>query len=458
MIPHSRRAQIADELLRRFAAALRAAQFYTPQHPLVARNIAGFREVLSLAFGSDPTVMLGVVSGEFVVCDVPLIRTSAALTDLLKRLERAGVERITIDRAVAPDEIDTLVHALAALEANAALGRDDPPVPAMPHIQVGRIKVQQRVDAGSVDTTAVRQLYNDATRLAGELWDITSAEGRPDPTQARNVVDSLAQAAAQNRTALMALTALKEYDNYTFTHMVNVSILTMAQARALGIDGAVLRELGLAGLMHDIGKVRTPSEVLNKAAALTQAEYEIIKRHVVDGAEILRSTPDLPAIAPVVAFEHHLRIDGTGYPVAALRTGLNLATQLCGIADVYDAMRSKRRYQAAMPTERILTVLRSNDGRQFDQRLVRRFVQIIGVYPVGNLVRLDTGETAIVTRVCAADPHRPQVRVLTSADGHRLAKPYEVSLWEREPGGGWPSSVASPVDPATVGIDPLSAL
>ena len=118
-----------------------------------------------------------------------------------------------------------------------------------------------------------------------------------------------------NRTALIALTALKNYDNYTFTHMVNVSILTMSQARALGIEGTTLRELGLAALMHDIGKVRTPTEILNKPDKLTDSEFTVMRMHVVDGAEILRRTPEMPAIAPVIAFEHHLRLDGTGYPV-----------------------------------------------------------------------------------------------------------------------------------------------
>ena len=103
------------------------------------------------------------------------------------------------------------------------------------------------------------------------------------------MIDGLAQAVAQNRTALLALTTLKNYDNYTFTHMVNVSILTMGQARALGIDGPLLREFGLAALMHDIGKVRTPLEILNKPDKLTDDEFAIMKRHVVDGAEILRA-------------------------------------------------------------------------------------------------------------------------------------------------------------------------
>src|SRR5690606_11601042 len=167
------------------------------------------------------------------------------------------------------------------------------------------------------------------------------------------------------------------YDNYTFTHMVNVSILTMAQARALGIEGRLLREFGLAALMHDIGKVRTPREILTKPSQLDAREFEIIKRHTIDGAAILRQTTDMPGLAPVVSFEQHLRLDGAGYPEGVRRDTLNLATMLCSIADVYDAMRSQREYQQAFPTDRILAVLRRNDGQQFDQHLVRRFVQLM---------------------------------------------------------------------------------
>ena len=141
------------------------------------------------------------------------------------------------------------------------------------------------------------------------------------------MIDGLAQAVSQNRSALLALTMLKDYDNYTFTHMVNVSILTMGQARAVGIDGALLREFGLAALMHDIGKVRTPLEILNKPGKLNDDEFEIMRRHVVDGAEILRATPDIPTLAPVMAFEHHMRLDGSGYPFGVKRQTLNLGSR-----------------------------------------------------------------------------------------------------------------------------------
>src|SRR5919112_2039066 len=121
-----------------------------------------------------------------------------------------------------------------------------------------------------------------------------------------------------------------------------------------------------------------------------------MRMHVVDGAEILRRTPEMPAIAPIVAFEHHLRLDGTGYPAGVERSALNVGTMLCSIADVYDAMRSQRAYQQSFPTDRILAVLKRNDGAQFDQHLIRRFSQLMGIYPPGNLVRLNTQELAVV--------------------------------------------------------------
>src|SRR5262249_38020674 len=163
-----------------------------------------------------------------------------------------------------------------------------------------------------------------------------------------------------------------------------------------------------------------------------------------------------PALAPVIAFEHHLRIDGTGYPHEVKRASLNVGTMLCSIADVYDAMRSQRAYQQAFPTDRILAVLKRNDGQQFDQHLVRRFTQLIGIYPVGNLVRLDTGELAVVVAVYAPDPHRPHVRVVIDRTGAKLERPYDANLWENENAEGEAKAVIAPVDPKDVDFDPLT--
>ena len=445
-----------DELLRRFASGVRAAQLYAPDHPLVGRNTEGLLTVLKALHAHQHTIAIGIVGHQLVVSDTPMPKASLGMIELIKRLKDQKIERIAFERGIAADEATAFVHAIAALGGR---GDTSEPTWSFPHIRVGRIIAEERRSDGiGGDMAAIRQLYSSAVSIAEAAWESAATEGQPDLPATLQAVEGLADAVTQNRTALVALTAMRNYDNYTFTHMVNVSILTMGQARALGIEGRLLREFGLSALMHDIGKVKTPKEILNKPDKLTDDEFTIMRRHVVDGAEILRRTPEMPILAPVVAFEHHLRIDGSGYPIGVTRDGLNLGTMLCGISDVYDAMRSQRAYQQAFPTDRILAVLKRNDGTQFDQHLVRRFVQLLGIYPPGNLVRLSSGEVAVVTQVHAPDPHRPRVRVLFAKDGTRVDLPYDRNLWERPRDGEAGDSVEAPVDPADYGVDPLNYL
>jgi putative nucleotidyltransferase with HDIG domain len=448
----SSRTTLYEELLRRFASGVRAAQLYASDHPLLGRNVDGLLAALKALHQHNPSVTIGIVGRELVVADTPMPRASTGMTELIKRLRDNEIERIAFDKGVTAAEVSGFVHAVAALGSKTVA---EHPL-QFPHIHVGRITTEEKRNDGiSGDMAAIRQLYSNAVATAEAVWESAVAEGMPDMPAALQAVDGLAEAVTENRTALVALTAMRNYDNYTFTHMVNVSILTMGQARALGIEGRLLREFGLSALMHDIGKVRTPKEILNKPDKLTDEEFTVMRRHVVDGAEILRRTPEMPILAPVVAFEHHLRMDGTGYPFGVKRQSLNVGTMLCSISDVYDAMRSQRAYQQAFPTDRILAVLKRNDGTQFDQNLVRRFVQLLGIYPPGNLVRLNTGEVAVVLSVHAPDPYRPRVRVLFDKAGTRLDLPLDRNLWESVREGTAADNVVSPLDPGEFGIDPL---
>src|SRR5262245_8684168 len=456
MIDAALRLRFSDDVLRRFGAALRGTQLYSASHPIVSRNIDALAESVQALLQHDPTVVIGLLGEELIVGDQPMSKTSASMGELIRRLRSLGVERITFSRGVTSDEVKGFVWRFGEVEKIVHTDKDAVSQLDSEFISVGRVTLNEQAPTETRDSSTIRQLYTEAVSVASMVWESAKNDQRPDPTSAHTMIDGLAQAVVQNRAALLALTALKEYDNYTFTHMVNVAILTMAQARGLGIEGGLLREFGIAALMHDIGKVKTPPEILNKPDKLTDEEFAVMKRHTIDGAQILRTTTDFPPLAPIVAFEHHLRIDGTGYPDGISRPALNLATMLCGIADVYDAMRSQRRYQQAFPSERILTVLQRNDGKQFDQNLVRRFVQLLGIYPVGNLVKLNTHEVAVVLRVHAPDPYRPKVRVLLSSDGGRLELPRDINLWETDTASGGPASVMAPLNPADYRIDPLA--
>jgi len=325
------------------------------------------------------------------------------------------------------------------------------------NVTLGRIVVDETSD-DQAGIAAARRVYSTAVETAENLWNAAKAGDQPDPGAARKIIDGLAKLVTQDRTSLMALTALKKYDNYTFTHMVNVSALAMAQARALNIDGPLLREFGFAALMHDIGKVNTPLEVLNKPGKLTNEEFDVMKRHVVDGAHILRRTPEMPALAPIVAFEHHLKQDLSGYPEKIGSRKLNLCTMIVSIADVFDALRSNRPYREGMATNRIRSIMGEQGNPAFNQVLLKRFVNLMGLFPVGNLVRLNKGEIAVVTAEHPTDPFRPQVKIVMDASGALLDDPLLANTWERDSRGEHPHAVVEAVEPDSIDIDPLKYL
>ena len=445
-----------EELARRLAAAVRAATLYSPSHPLLRRGVDALSQLCQQAHQASETTVVGFVGDDVIVDGQRLARSGASLVGLAREFRDREIEKITLARGVTRDELLTFVLDLADRQAAMPL------VPRLEHkgvrrITIGRINLEQE-DESSVGIAAARKVYGTAVETAETLWHAAKAGDQPDPNAARKIIDSLAKMVSQDRTSLMALTALKRYDNYTFTHMVNVSVIAMAQARALSLEGALLREFGFAALMHDIGKVNTPLEVLNKPDKLTGEEFDIMKQHVVDGAHILRRTPEMPALAPVVAFEHHLRQDLSGYPENIGHRELNLCTQIVSIADVYDALRSNRIYRQGLPSDRIRAIMTQKDSPAFNSKLLRRFINLMGMFPVGTLVLLGTGEVAVVTHEHPSDPFRPQVKILKDAAGAIVEQPPLINTWETDSRGEFRHAVVEAVDPESVGIDPLAHL
>lgn len=443
----------AEELVRRLAAAVRGSELYSPAHPLVQRGLDGLSAAAHDALQAAPNIVIGLIDDEIVVDGARLPRGTAALVGFARDLIERGIEKVTLSRGLTRDEIRQFVAVLGERQSQIPL-TDQLTARGVRHLVVGKVIVDE-VSDDQVGIVAARRVYATAVETAETLWRAAKAGDQPDPGAARKIIDGLARLVTQDRTSLMALTALKKYDNYTFTHMVNVSALAMAQARSLNIDGALLREFGFAALMHDIGKVHTPLEVLNKPDKLSKEEFEIMKQHVIDGAHILRRTPEMPALAPIVAFEHHLRQDLSGYPEKIGSRKLNLCTMIVSIADVFDALRSNRPYRQGLATARIRAIMGEQDNPAFNQPLLKRFVNIMGLFPVGNLVRLNTEELAVVTAEHPTDPFRPQVKILTNPKGEALEEPLLANTWERDSSGEHPRAVVEAVDPESMGIDPL---
>ena len=442
-----------DDLVRRLAAAVRGASLYSPSHPLVQRGVDALASLCQASLQRGEPIVIGVIGDELVVNGQRLMRSPASLGGFARDLREREIEKVTVAKGVTRDELRAFVLALADRRTSEPL-QTRLEQEQVRHITLGRLNVE---DTAGEETgiAAARKIYGSAVDAAEKLWQAAKAGDKPDPRAARKIIDSLARLVSQDHTSLMALTALKRYDNYTFTHMVNVAVLAMALARSLNIDGPLLREFGFAALMHDIGKVNTPLEVLNKPDKLTNDEFEVMKQHVIDGAHILRRTPEMPALAPVVAFEHHLRQDLSGYPKNIGHRELNLCTQIVSIADVYDALRSNRIYREGLPSERIRAVMTQKDSTAFNPTLLRRFINLMGLFPIGTLVRLNTGEVAVVRHEHPTDPFRPQVKVLLDRAGQPAGTELLINTWEPDGRGDFPWAVVEAVDPDSVDLDPL---
>ena len=445
-----------EELVRRVGAAVRASELYAPTHPLVDRAATALHAVLKPTLAGTAAVIVAFLEDDVVVNDFRLPRGSGSLAGLLRDMRDRKIEKITFGRDVEVTDIRALMDELADRTSRTAVS-DRLTSRGVRRIQVSKVVVEEPDDS-EVGLAAAKQMYTKAVSTAETIWTAAKAGQQPDPADARGIIDSLSKLVYQDRTSLLALTALKRHDNYTFTHMVNVAALSMAMARSLDLEGPMLREFGFAALMHDIGKVHTPLEILNKPDKLTNEEFTIMKLHVVNGAHILRRTPETPALAPVVAFEHHLKQDLSGYPENIGARTLNLCTMVVSIVDVFDALRSNRVYRAGLATDRIKHIMGQQDSPAFHPSLLRRFVNLMGLFPIGTVVRLSTEEVGVVTQTHPEDPFRPQVKLVLD----RLGAPYETPLltntWDRDSRGEFHRAVVEAVDGTQVGIDPLAYL
>jgi HD-GYP domain-containing protein (c-di-GMP phosphodiesterase class II) len=238
----------------------------------------------------------------------------------------------------------------------------------------------------------------------------------------------MARQAARHKGSLARLTNLRSHDEYTYTHAVNVALLTVLQGEALGCDEATLNDLGAAGLLHDLGKLAIPPEILNKCGPLTEAEWAVMRRHPVEGAMMLRKETNVPPIAIVAAFEHHTRIDLAGYPRLDRSPRSHFVGMMVAVADCYDAMRSLRCYQKDLSPEDAYSRMLELRGKVLEPNLVDLFFSVLGVYPPGTFVRLSNDQIALVVEGNRSDIQRPKIRIIRDAGGNDVDEVHHLDL------------------------------
>jgi putative nucleotidyltransferase with HDIG domain len=239
------------------------------------------------------------------------------------------------------------------------------------------------------------------------------------------LVDEIAASVARNPSALMGVVRLKSKDEYTYLHSVAVAALMINFGRHLELDEAVVRDLGMAGLLHDIGKMAIPDAILNKPGPLTDAEFDLVRHHAERGHELLVRSGDVPEIALDVCLHHHEKIDGTGYPHGLAGDQISLYARMGAICDVYDAITSSRAYKEAWNPGDALARMIEWRGH-FDEELLSKFLRSIAIYPTGMLVRLRSNRLAVVLGATGRDLTRPRVRAFYSIMEKEMISPDDV--------------------------------
>ncbi len=302
-----------------------------------------------------------------------------------------------------------------------------------------------------------RQVYHAAKTVVQNAMHDTRLGRAINMEDVNRVVSNMTDSVLRNPDALTSLSRLKKFDEYTFYHSVNTAILAMSLGRHLEFERNTLHQIGVGTLLHDIGKTKIPPEILNKPGRFQPHEMEIMKQHVLRGVEVLSTTTGLGDSYLRPALEHHERVDGTGYPHRRVRNELSRFGLMAAVVDIYDAITSDRCYHKGRVAHEALQFLyRLAQEGHLDATLVQQFIHVVGIYPVGSVVELNTGEVGIVTQIHHHVPLTPVVLLVKSAGNTKLSNPRELDLVAQLETPH--RKITAILDPKQTGIDPTDYL
>lgn len=458
------------DFLLDFYTCLRSLKLYPVENDQVQRALDELQETARALLKVEDELELRV-QGEFIFVNSTRLRLDmdnfASFSHVLTTLRHAGVGMLQVDESVERREWQILISLLLSFAA-----RDADPNKLY--------EFQQRLTQGGVTHMVVeppgesdeemedeeqakevaKRTYERSVNVTKEVINSVRMGRSASVKKVKRAVQSIVDQVLKNEVSLIGLTTIRDYDEYTFTHSVNVCIFSVSIGKRLGLSKLQLYDLGLAALFHDVGKSRVPLDVLNKDGSLTDEEWRIMQAHPWLGVLTLfglRGYGEIPYRSMIVAFEHHMKIDLTGYPKTIRQRQLSVYSKIVAAADAFDAATSRRVYQTVplQPAD-VLKEMWENPRRGQDPVLVKGLINLLGIYPVGTCVLLDTFELGVVH---AANPdlahlHRPVVRVVTTPDGSLIKSGPLVDLAETNTEGSFKRTIIKVTDPAKYGITP----
>jgi len=271
-------------------------------------------------------------------------------------------------------------------------------------------------------------IYSETFHNVNNIMKSVRNGGSIDVSSVKSTVSKIVQSIFNNDNVFMKLSGIRDIDNYTYLHSIDVCIYSIIAGKSLNLLPDMLNNLALGALLHDIGKCKIPLEILNKPAKLSESEFEIMKKHTEYGYDILRKTPGLSEDVARIALNHHEHWDGAGYPRGLKGEEIDLLSRIVAIADVYDALTADRVYRRRFMPHKAVEYLISNSRAQFDPQILNIFMDNIAVYPPDIIVMLSTGEIGKVVKSKGPPSIRPKIMVIARKEGPPVYEPYEVDL------------------------------
>ncbi len=431
-----------DGLLRSINSATRNTRLYPPGHPAIAtqltRALQSITEILKTH--TKQRLFIGKLKDVLVFDETPIMDAEEKLDDFLHHMEDKGVEGIIFENGILAKEFASFIAILAGEEdiKGSALQKKLH-AEGVKHITLKSIPFGKRT---------LIEIYNDTIGVVQDVLHEVRLGKIPKSDGVLLVVGEMSNTVLSNKNAMIGLTMIKNYDNYLYNHSVNVSILTLALAQTLKYEKEDLMAAGIGGLLHDVGKTGVSEDIIKKPGGLSDDEWKKIREHPVLGAQIIERMKGLNKSVAHIVHEHHIRYDRSGYPKTD--SPLHPIGMIVTLADAYDALTTLRVYQRPYHPAEAIKILNSLSGKHFEPDIMKAFINMLGVYPMGTMVRLTTNEIAIVTKINQDDGEHPVVKVVYGSDGQKLASPLQVDLSHEDETARF---IVSPVDPLNKGIN-----
>jgi HD-GYP domain-containing protein (c-di-GMP phosphodiesterase class II) len=363
------------EIIKRFISALMVAisncSLYSKDHTSMDDLAQKALSVLNELLEETDILEIMAVEDDLIVNKTPLRDAGTHGAGLIKRLRKKGVSRVDFMKGITFQEIKQFISDFS---------ESDRETTALPHIKTGVIDV--RLKGLKMDTDlnmdAISSLTSEQIDRIKDIYHDISPYHKLNIAGLEEIVVNFILTFRREANILKLISPVKTFSEYTYTHATNVAVLTMFQAESLGANDELLYDIGISALLHDVGKLFISKDILDKKGSLDDREWEEIRRHAIYGSKYLAMINGLTRIAPIVAFEHHQRYDGLGYPrPILLKEKQHLVSQIVAISDFFDALRSRRPYKRDLEIKEILVLMKKNSGREFNPFLVDNFLRIM---------------------------------------------------------------------------------